>query len=229
MMNKQRLTALLTLVAVIAMTPSVELAGDEVRSVDFRQTWNGYMNVSNLPADGGAFQFGSSWGTADLTAVFEGGQLVLGPNTIGDPDPYWYQGGGGPGAAGNKIMEANMYVEETDVFGAETLTFSGTFDSFTMTSAHEVRVFIKDFASDYSSFELSDQVIDSAGDFSIDLALNGGAGRHVQYGFQTIGVNVWATDVAPFGTANLAAIPEPSTMAVFGITGIALTLRRRRK
>ncbi|MEZ6318829.1 MAG: hypothetical protein R3B49_08770 [Phycisphaerales bacterium] len=60
-------------------------------------TWLGYMNVFEL--DGTSYVFGSSWGVADLTAVFDdgAGTLTLGPNTVGDPDPFWYIGGGGPG------------------------------------------------------------------------------------------------------------------------------------
>jgi hypothetical protein len=37
-----------------------------------------------------------------------------------------------------------------------------------------------------------------------------GTGRHVQYGFRTVGVNVWSTDVAAFGTVRItAAVPDP--------------------
>ena len=31
-------------------------------TVDPGASWLGYMNVSDLPANGGAFQFGSGWG-----------------------------------------------------------------------------------------------------------------------------------------------------------------------
>src|SRR5688572_6870270 len=62
-------------------------------TVDPARITNGFMNVFNLPPpDGdGAYQFGSSWGFADLTASFSGSDLTLGPNTIGDPNEYWYR------------------------------------------------------------------------------------------------------------------------------------------
>jgi hypothetical protein len=50
----------------------------------------------------------------------------------------------------------------------------------------------------------------------------------VQYGFQTTGVNVWVTDVAPFGDIQITAIPEPSGSALAGLAAGLLFLRRRR-
>ena len=159
----------------------------------------GYMNVFNLPADGGGYQFGSGWGTADLCAVFTGDNLRLSPNTIGDPNPYWYIGGGGPGAPGNKIMEANMYVEPAGSLPGQTVTFSGAVVSNTLTSAHVAQVFIRDFAPDFSSSVDAFAVLPASGSFSVTLSTINDPARHVQYGFQMKGVNVWVTDVAAFG------------------------------
>jgi hypothetical protein len=186
--------------------------------------WQGYMNVSNLPADGGAYQFGSSWGTADLTATFAGSVLTLGPNTIGDPNGYWYIGGGAPGSPGNKIMEANMYVDTTGVFSG-TLTFEGTVLANSLTSAHTAVAFIKDFAPDYSS-SVTTTVPLTPGNFSVSAPLIPDPARHVQYGFQMVGVNVWVTDVAPFGNVQVTAVPEPATL---GALTLGLTLVRRRR
>lgn len=189
--------------------------------------WLGFMNVSELPENGGAFVFGSGWGTADLVATFSGDELTLAPNQIGDPDPFWYQGGGGPGAPGNKIMEANMYVEETGTLNGQTVTFTGNVLSNTFTSAHDSVAFIRDFAPDYSSFDEVTVPL-TPGVFSISLATNADPGRHVQYGFTTTGVNVWATDVAPFGTAVITAVPEPATIGLLACAvAMGVTLRRR--
>ena len=85
---------------------------DTIVTVDPAASWQGFMNVSEIPSHGGGYAFGSGWGTADLTAVFSGPVLTLGPNTVNDPNPYWYTPSGGPGAMGNKIMDASMYVEK---------------------------------------------------------------------------------------------------------------------
>ena len=177
--------------------------------IDPAETWLGYMNVFQLPANGGGYVFGSGWGTADLRAVFSDGALTLSPNTIGDPNDFWYIGGGAPGNPGNKIMGANMYVQKTGVLSGTSVTFSGTVLSNTLTGSHQAVAFIKDFAPDYSSFNTITVPL-APGPFSITLNTDPGAGRHVQYGFETTGVNVWQTDVAPFGSVVVATLaPKP--------------------
>lgn len=163
----------------------------------------GFMNVFNLPEpDGdGAFQFASSWGFADLTASFNGDELTLGPNSIDDTDTFWYVGGGAPGNPGNKIMEANAYAEFTDgSLAGETVTFRFEVISNTLTDAHSVRAFIRDFAPDFSSVNEVFLPIDGPGAYAFQLTTENNVLRPVQVGFQMTGVNVWATDVAPFGT-----------------------------
>lgn len=190
--------------------------------------WLGYMNVFNLPSDGGAFQFGSSWGTADLNSSFNDAapSVTLSPNTIGDPNPYWYIGGGGPGAQGNKIMDANLYIETTGVYSG-TLTFTGNVLSNSLTSAHTTTIFIRDFAADYSSFNTT-TLVATPGAFSISLALVADASRHVQWGFQTVGVCVWATDVAQFGSVVIGpTVPTPGALALLGMGGMLIGRRRR--
>lgn len=173
----------------------------------------GFMNVFNLPApDGdGAFQFGQPWGFVDLTAVYSGDDLILGPNSVGDPNEYWYQcvegytppDCGGPGAPGNKIMEANSYAEVTGPLAGQTVTFTGEVLAYSLTEAHTVIAFIKDFAPDYSSYVESSIPLTTTGPFSVALATIDDAARHVQWGFQMIGVNVWVTDVGPFGSITI--------------------------
>jgi hypothetical protein len=197
-------------------------------TVDPGATWLGYMNVFQLPSNGGGFVFGSGWGTGDLVAVFSGNTLTLSPNTIGDPDPFWYTPSGGPGAAGNKIMEANMYVEINGGLGGQTLNFSGNVTSFSLANTHITKAFIKDFAPDYSSFVESALILDETGAFNVSLATINDSGRHIQYGFQTTGVNVWVTDVAPYGNIQITAIPETSGSTLAGLAAGLLILRRRR-
>lgn len=187
-------------------------------TVDASEINLGYMNVFNLPApDGdGAFQFGSGWGLPDLTAVYAGNVLTLGPNTIGDPDPYWYIGGGGPGAPGNKIMEANCYGEASGLSG-QTVTFNGEVLLNSLTDAHTVVAFVKDYAPDFSSYVESSVVLSAAGGFTVSLATIADPARHVQWGVQMTGVNVWVTDVAPFGSMTIGPyVPVATENASFG-------------
>lgn len=217
---------------------------------DMGGAWRGFMNVYNLNSDpdnitaanymdGGAV-FGSGWGIGDLVAVFDdsNNQLSLFPNQINDPNEFWYQNTtgmaadpmnpGGPGQMGNKIMEANLFIQATNVYGAETLTFEGNIDASTFTNAHLIRAFIKDFAPDFSSVTETFFDITGPGAFSVSALLDGGAGRNVQYGFQVIGQNVWSTDIAPFGSATISTIPEPTSALALGVVGLALAARRRR-
>lgn len=200
-MRKFSMVALVSLVAGSAASAAIVTAGGSTQT----PPWLGYMNVFNLPADGGGFQFGSSWGIPDLNASFNdpSNELTLSVNTIGDPNEYWYIGGGGPGAQGNKIMEANLYHEETDVYNGQNVVFKGKVNSNSFTSEHVVYVFIKDFAPDYSSFNIY-QIPAPTGPFTISLITDPGEGRHVQWGFQVVGPCVWVTDAGPFGNAVIA-------------------------
>ncbi|MBN1886005.1 MAG: hypothetical protein JW876_10855 [Candidatus Krumholzibacteriota bacterium] len=199
-------------ICVALLLPAAALAQVGV-TVDSAVLNLGFMNVYNLPApDGdGAYQFGQPWGFADLTAVYDGYDLTLGPNTIGDPNEYWYQcvGGavppncGGPGAPGNKIMEANGYAEVTGPYAGQTVTFTGNVLAYSLTDAHVVYAFVKDYAPDYSSFNEQVIPLTEIGPFTVSLNTVNDPARHVQWGFQMVGVNVWVTDVEPFGSITI--------------------------
>ncbi len=190
--------------------------------------WLAYMNVFELPSNGGGFVFGSPWGRNDLNSSFNdaGHELTLSPNTIGDPNPFWYIGGGGPGAHGNKIMEANLYMETTGVFVGQNLTFQGSVLTNSFTAAHQARVFIRDFAADYSSSVDSFALL-APGAFSISLATIADASRHVQYGFQVKGPDVWFTDTAPFGSLVITTVPTPGSLGFLALSGLMAARRRR--
>ncbi len=221
-------------VAVSLMLAPASWAGSTTTVTIDPSTLNlGFMNVFNINPDGtaGDFQFGSGWGFADLTASFAGDVLTVGPNTVGDPDPYWYVGGGGPGAPGNKYMEANAYAEVADgSLAGVTLTFEGTVLSNSFTDAHSASLFIRDFASDFSSSVDTIIPLPLVGDFSFSQTLINDPTRVVQYGVRVEGVNVWVTDVDPFGFAEIAprVIPVPAAVWLFasGLLGL-MGLRRR--
>lgn len=197
---------IVTLLACALCAGSV-LAADV--TVDPAQIVNGYMNVYDL---GNNYLWGSGWGMGDLVAVFSGSNLTLSPNTIGDPDPYWYLPGGGPGSVGQKIMYADCYAQVDDgSLAGQTLNFTGTVLASTLTSAHVAKAFVRDFAPDFSSFNQTMIDLPSSGDFTVSLALINDPARHVQWGFEMIGVCVWVTDLAPYGNIVIAPYTPVST------------------
>ncbi len=190
--------------------------------------WLGFMNVFDLPSNGGAYQFGSPWGVADLNSSWSGNVLKLSPNTIGDPNPYWYTPSGGPGSTGNKIMEANMYREVVGgALAGQTLTFEGTVVSNSFTSQHVARIFIRDWAAGFGSSVDTIITLPTSGNFSISQSLINDPTRIVQWGFQVTGPNVWFTDTAPFGFAEITEVPAPASLALMGLGGLAMARRRR--
>jgi hypothetical protein len=222
-----------------ALVVFVSIGGREARAattvtVDPAAAWNGFMNVFETPQNGGGYVFGQGWGTADLSATFSGSALTLTPNSVNDPNSFWYTPSGGPGAVGNKTMDANMYVEVTGGLSGQTVTFNGDVLSNTLVGHTNQSgngwtsvAFIKDFAPDYSSF-VQTTVPLSPGAFSISLATLPDAARHVQYGFETIGPDVWSTDVGQYGSIQIQAVPEPGGLAgILAIGGGWAGLRRR--
>jgi MYXO-CTERM domain-containing protein len=124
-------------------------------------------------------------------------------------------------------MEANLYQEVTGGLAGTTVTFEGRVLSDTFTDAHHARAFIRDFAADYSSSVDSFVDLDAAGNFSLSLATIADAGRHVQWGLQVTGVNVWVTDVDPFGSIVFRTVPGPASVALLGLGGLVSGRRRR--
>ncbi len=230
-------------IAAIAVTASLAASAAADVNVAIDQSdapWLGFMNVFEL--DGSTFVFGSGWGVPDLATSFDdgAGSMTFGPNTIGDPNEFWYQGGrpgedpgdpndnGGPGAPGNKVMEANLFQELTGgALSGETVVFSGSILSDTLTGAHVASVFIRDFSSDFSDLNETIVQVSGAGDFSISLDTIDDDTRIVQWGVQVKGVNVWVTDVAPFGDITFATVPAPGALALLGLGGMVAGRRRR--
>lgn len=207
----------LVLGAIVACTVSAGAASAVTFTVSGADPYVGFMNVFNLPGDGGGYQFGSGWGTADLTAVFAGNDLTLSPAFVNDVNPYWYLPAGGPGSTGNKIMEANMYVEPAGSLPGQTVTFVGTVLANSLTAAHVAKVFVRDFAPDFSSVNESAMVLPTSGSFSVTLNTINDPARHVQYGFQMKGPDVWSTDLAPFGSVTVGPFaPSPVAKTTWG-------------
>lgn len=184
-----------------------------------------FMNVSNLPApDGdGAAQFGSGWGIADLIAILDTGAntVTLKPNRVGDPDPYWQ--GDGTLLRGNKIMDANHYIQDATLNGT-SFTFNGSVMANTLNNTgiepydFTFTAFIKVFAADFSSVIASD-VVDlrvTSGDFTLTMdATSYTSGENIQYGFQMVGPNINLDPSFDAAYDSLGSIVvQPATLSI---------------
>lgn len=205
-------------------------------TIDSAAMTNGYMNVFELPSNGGGYVFGSTWGVTDLSGTFPSStSVIFSPNSINDPSSFWYTPSGGPGATGNKIMEANLYAQSTGGLSGQTVNFKGNVASFTLQTGTNAntdftfRAFVRDFAPDFSSVVETVVPISGTGDFTASLATINDPARHVQYGLQMRGPCVWVTDVAAKGSVTVNAVPEPSAYALLGTCGVVAAGWRRRR
>jgi autotransporter-associated beta strand protein len=180
-------------------------------TVDSETMTNGYMNVFAPPSAGGGYLFGQSWAVKDLRAQFTGSTSVtLAPCYVADSGTYWYTPSGQPGATGNKIMEANVYGQADGTYAGQSVKFSGTVPSYTLqggTSGWSVKAFIRDFTADYSSYNEQAVPISATGSFSVRLNAVNDPTRHVQWGLQMKGPDVWITELASKGTVVVSALP----------------------
>lgn len=176
----------------------------------------GYMNVFDNPADttpncGGGYCFGSSWVVSDLAAVIGTDNVTLSPNVNTYTDAinvdnaardYWTNsadGGVTAGADGNKVMEANLFIESNSAFNGNDLTFTGQVASYTLDSRYEAKFFIKalDPNNGFADIFNGTKVVDlpTSGTFSISaLGSELASGLIVQYGFSIIGLNANPAD-----------------------------------
>lgn len=172
---------------------------------DQNAPWIGYMNVSNLPQNGGAYQFGKVWATADLNAAFAGGVLTLTPNTsisrdVATTDPFWWN----PDGSGNEIMDASFY-QQFDGLAGKTVTFAGYCAANSLVAPYVSTVFVKDFVADYSSSVAATVPLVPGQPFSVTLATK--AGDHIQWGFETVGPNASLAAAPALGQVLVTAGP----------------------
>lgn len=220
---------LIRTIAVCAVLGAAVNLNAQTFTVDPTQNWVGYMNVFELPQNGGGYDFGSSWGTSALDAYFTGATLTLTPNSnidATDPiDSYWWQAPNDGTSAGNHIMAASMYVEN-DNFAGGTVNFTGNVLDNTLVSPYTSIAFIDDFTPGYALVNtITTPLVD--GVFNISLAIK--PGDVLQYGFITTGPNARVAALPSLGQVDVIAVPEPSTIALAILGGVAvLSLLRRR-
>jgi prepilin-type N-terminal cleavage/methylation domain-containing protein/prepilin-type processing-associated H-X9-DG protein len=190
---------------------SLDLKSVAAFTVDSSAMTNGYMNVTDIAT--GTFDptVSGPWAVPDLRADFTSGTSVtLAPCFVSDTSSFWYSPSGQPGATGTKRMEANVYGQADGTYAGKTVSFSGTVPSYTLLSGSgnwTVKAFVRDFAADYSTFSFAEVPITSTGAFSVRLDTIDDPTRHVQWGLQTTGPDVWVTDLPSKGSVMVNAVP----------------------
>jgi hypothetical protein len=226
MKNLNYLTPALIAAALVA---APALYAQDTVTVDPTTLTFGYMNWSPVPTDAPGYggSGSSAWGLSALPATFSGSTLTLAPNvnTYAPGVNYWVNADG----SGANIMDANVYSETSGTYVGVTLTFTFNVLANTLVAPYTSVAFIKDFASDYSSYTQATVALTPGVD-SVVFNTSANPGDHIQYGFETDGPDANPATVAALGSIVIAPVPEPSTIALIS-TGIAglMGLRRSRK
>ena len=181
-----------------AFTNSLTIPANANTTVfDANATWNGYMNVFELPENGGGYVFGQPWGVPELSAIFTPSvnnvKLLPNTNTYAEnpTDAFWVNQTTG---AGNKNMEAITFIEPGAGANDNDLAFGGNVVGNTLDAAYTAKYFIKalDPNNGYADVFNGSKTFDlpASGTFSVSAtAAELPAGLIVQYGFVMVGPN----------------------------------------
>ncbi len=181
------------------------------------ENWIGYMNVFEVPSNGGAFAFGTAWGVQDLKSTFDTvyNCVKLQPNfntyANNPTDPYWVNQ---TTLEGNKEMEASTYLDLDTSYNGHGLVFEGYVQHLTIdTTLYDVNFFIKalDPSNSWQDALGGSKIIPitSTGYFSISAtAAEMAPGLVLQVGFNVIGTNANPADEAMLGSVVIGSGPD---------------------
>lgn len=201
-----------TFVAALSLTCSAAVAQNVV-DCNAGDAWVGYMNVFQLPADGGGYEFGSAWELSALKTELNETEntITLHPNfnLYGDnpTDPYWVNADSGEG---NKDLEASTYVEPGVTFNEVDLTFEGSIVENTLAEGYTAYFFIKalDPGAGYADALGGTKVMELPGSGTFSVSATGAElapGLIVQYGFIVRGINANPADEAALGSVVIGS------------------------
>ncbi len=196
--KKSKLTKILRLILLLLCTPWVSQA-QTVVTVQPNQNWLGWMDIYDNT--GTTYLSGSAWNVADLQTEVNPGwcQLALYPNynTYDANDPYWSNG-----TIGNKVMEANTYIENPNLAG-QNVTFTFDVLAQVLGPGYTAEAFIKviDPSNNYAVVQHNTlTLIDGAqGVHTLSANVPNTPGLLTQYGFMIRGLNANIADYAAHG------------------------------
>jgi hypothetical protein len=149
--------------------------------------WIAYLNVFELPGNGGGY-FGGE--VTDLNSLQtdineEAGTVTLKPNfsKYVAGDPVWSNGN-----IGNKIIQASTYVEETALVG-QSFAFNGNVISNTLDASYQNYAFVRIFTENFSLLEETRYPLVQGETFSVQYNNTQPGAVYVQYGFTVEGLN----------------------------------------
>ena len=200
------------------------VAEPTIVTVNASDNYIGYMNVFDNPADpccGGGYIFGSPWALPDVMSTLDAGAntITLQPNfnTYNAADPFWSDGNEG----GNKIMEANTYLENI-AWNGNDVTFSGTVVSNTLADGYTAQFFIKDIdpSNGFIDAMFGEYVIDlpESGDFSVTVTGEELNDQHIlQVGFTITGMNANPVNADALGSVVVTGAAVDSLFTFDGL------------
>lgn len=193
--------------------------------------WIGYMNVFQLPADGGGYEYGSPWEVASLKTIVNVAEntMSLQPNfnqyADNPTDAYWVNQ---TTMEGNKDMEAVTFVEPGESFNGQDLTFSGTVMANTLDDGYTATFFIKalDPNNDYQDALGGSKIVDLPESGSFSVSATGAelaSGLLVQYGFAVRGPNANPADEATLGSVSIGNMTTSTNEAEKDLTSLIVS------
>jgi hypothetical protein len=183
-----------------------------VINTDANASWGSFMNVFELPTNGGAFVFNNAWSVPALKTTLDGGNntITLQPNfnaySENPSDGFWVNQ---TTLEGNKDMEASTVIQDNSLVGVP-FVFTGNVASNTLDPAYNAYAFIRIFDGGYSLLEEITAPLTSGVDFSAVYNNTQAGAVNIQYGFTVRGRNGNPANEAALGSI----VVGPSSLSV---------------